>query len=269
MIDARPRTAAATVRVVRPAAETGTTATTGTAIGTGTVIVTAAITVTATAIVTETETETVIGVGEAGLRRGGGAPLPNVGGTIEQGRPLRRTSRRSRTGIGIGKERGIVRRRLLMITEFSYPCRSDSICLQVLSRVCFMVPKNMRCVFVVHDASSFVLSVVRSICRTLIIAIYVFMLSTMSERTRAIIPKIMYSNLSSKSRYRDVYVDSLSCFFLFVFLSGFFQSCFSHSCLLLGLLSRLLIFFLQFAFFFAVSESVVSTNLRCIRICVE
>ena len=128
----------ATAHVVHPAAETGTTATTGTATATVIVIVTTAITVTiATATVTpatetEIETATVIGVGEVGLRRGGGALLPNVGGTIEQGRPLRRisTSRRSRTGTGIGI--GIVRRRLLMITKFPYPCRSDSICLQVL-----------------------------------------------------------------------------------------------------------------------------------------
>ena len=81
--------------------------------------------VTVTANVTETViaivTPTVRGEEGAGRRRGGGARRPNGDGKTGPGRPLRRRLRRNRTGIGTGKERGIVRRRLLMITEFHTP----------------------------------------------------------------------------------------------------------------------------------------------------
>ena len=158
--DALPRTAAATAHAVRPAAEKGTTATMiRTETGIVTVIVTEEIVIVTVVTVIEVTvivTATGRGVGGAGPRRRGGARLPNVGGKTGPGLPLRRTTRRMWKGIGRGKERGIVRRRLLMNTEFHTLCPSDGI-LFAGRFLCFFFQKKLG---VVRDASSFVLSVV-------------------------------------------------------------------------------------------------------------
>lgn len=130
MTDAPPRTAAATAHAVRPAAEKGTTATTTrtetvTETGIVTEVIVTVVTVTAVIVIVTATATTERDVGGAGPRRRGGARLPNVGGKIGLGLPLRRTIRRTRRERERG--RGIVRRRLLMNTEFHTLCPSDSI----------------------------------------------------------------------------------------------------------------------------------------------
>jgi hypothetical protein len=157
--DAPPRTAAATAHAVRPAAEKGTTATmirTETETGIVTVVIVTVVIVTEEIVTEEIVTVIVVtvivtaterGAGGAGPRRRGGARLPNVGGKTGPGLPLRRTTRRIWKGIGRGKGRGIVRRRLLMNTEFHTLCPSDGI-LFAGRFLCFFFPKKMG---VVHD----------------------------------------------------------------------------------------------------------------------